>query len=237
MLKKEFRDTLKILLECFLILLAIPIAKILDKLVFHQGWGFRDVFDIPFIVVIFAFSIFSGIYIFQSEKKDRGFEYLLSLPIKRSKIIFCKIFPRLSILLLLLAVTLIFSIFDTPLQGCITVITLHLSATFLTLAVDSLIIHFTGIFILFALFQSFSNLIFHFINKPGVFQLTSSAFFGELFSSLILLIPLGISFILSFKNFDLKPLKFHTKPYLFITVPVIAIQISILLLYYYNKYN
>jgi ABC-type multidrug transport system permease subunit len=235
MLKKEFRDTLKILLECFLILLAIPLAKILDKLVFHLGWSFRDVFDITFIVILFVFSIFSGIYTFQSEKKDRGFEYLLSLPIKRSEIIFCKIFPRLSILLLLLAVTVIFSISGIPLQGFITVITLQLSAVFLTLAIDSLIIHFIGIFILFTLFQLFSNFIFHFTNNLGVLRLTSSALFGELFSSLILLIPLGISFILSFKNFDLKPLKFHTKPYLFITLPAIAMQILILSLYY-NKF-
>ncbi len=235
MLKKEFRDTLKILLECSSILLVIPLAKILDKLVFHQGWLFRDVFDITFIVILSVFSIFSGLYVFQSEKKDRGFEYLLSLPISRSKIIFCKIFPRLSILLLLLAVTLIFSVFDISLQGCITFITWQLSAVFLTLAIDSLIIHFIGIFILFTLFKLFSNFIFHFINNLGVLQLTSSAFFGELLSSLILLIPLGISFILSFKNFDMKPLKFHTKAYLFITLPAIAVQILILFLYY-NKF-
>jgi hypothetical protein len=51
-------------------------------------------------------------------------------------------------------------------------------------------------------------------------------------SALLLGIPLGISFLLAFRAFDLKPYKYTIKPYLFIALPLLLVQVVVIFLYY-----
>ena len=102
MLRKELTETLKRFLECFLILIGIPVAFLLDKLIIRFGWGFLDIFQGFFIATIVVYAVYSGLTIFQAEKKDRAIEYLLSLPISRKKVIVMKVLPRLAILIFLI---------------------------------------------------------------------------------------------------------------------------------------
>jgi hypothetical protein len=45
---------------------------------------------------------------------------------------------------------------------------------------------------------------------------------------LLLLIPLGVSFFLAFRNFDLKPFKVTVRSYFYVAVPVILLEAVII---------
>ena len=81
MLRKEFRDALRRLAECLVLLVAVPLGYIWDRAVVHYGWRFADIVPAVFTATIFLFAVNAGISLFSSEKKDRALEYLLSLPV------------------------------------------------------------------------------------------------------------------------------------------------------------
>lgn len=88
MLNKEINDALKRLMECALILLGIPVAFILDNIIFKFGWSLSDTMETTLIITAFAYAFYAGFTVFLSEKKDNAFEYLLSLPLPKVKILF-----------------------------------------------------------------------------------------------------------------------------------------------------
>ena len=227
MLKKEFLDALKRLLECLLILIAIPISFVWDKVVIKFGWEFSEFFIGTFVAVVVIFSVYSGATIFQSEKKDRAFEYLLSLPISRSRIIINKILPRISILLFLLIVLAFFSGFKSVLISGFTLIVLFFISVFISITVSSVIIGLLGVFLLYYVFY-FTSHIIRFLSWK--LQINITGLFGfmldQWISAALLLIPFGIAFWLTFKNFDMKPLKLQIKPYYYIALPSLIIIIS-----------
>ena len=92
MLRKEITESIKRFLECSVIFVGIPIAYLLDELIIKFGLEFNDLFIGLFIVAAFFYSAYSGITLLQAEKKDRALEYLLSMPISRTKIMLIKIF-------------------------------------------------------------------------------------------------------------------------------------------------
>ena len=93
MLKKEFRDTLRILLESSSLLLSVPLI-ILTTLIMGLKINVVQLIKMISIVTVFAFSGYSGLGMFLWEKRDKGFEYLLTLPISRLKLFIYKLVPR-----------------------------------------------------------------------------------------------------------------------------------------------
>jgi len=231
MLKKEFRDAFRILLESSMLMLSIPVFIILSNI-----FGFeappREVVPTLFILTVFAFAGYSGIALFRSEKRDKGFEYLFSLPMSRAKILVFKLIPRFTILLILSVAVVVFC--GVTVKGTmVPLLFLHLGSVCISLAFES---YFAG-FITLVLLGFFYSLSSRFISM-GLFLLGGRSFSLYRYISpnaaalLVLGIPLIISFWLVLKNLDLKPYKYTIKPYFTITLPVIVLHIVVFLIFY-----
>jgi hypothetical protein len=233
MLKKEFRDTLRILVESSVMLLAVPLI-ILMSLIMGFTINYVQLIKITAIITVFAFSAYSGLGMFLWEKRDKGFEYLLTLPISRLKLFIFKLLPRFVVLMLFLVTWAL--VFNTSAKDYIVVlIFIQLSAACLSLAFNSYFAAVIGI-ILLGFFYGLSSrfITFLFIRWQRIsidlFAIISPYFLA----ALLLGIPLGISFLLAFRNFDLKPYKYVVKPYLFIALPLLLVQV-VVIFWYYDK--
>lgn len=235
MLKKEFSDALRKFLECVSLLIAVPLALLFDRFIIHSGWKFLEVFNVVFIISIVCYPVYSGATIFQSEKKNRAFEYMFSLPIQRWKIILYKIATRIAFLLLLLVVSVFFSVFKDVFLIGFNLIIVFLIAVFFSLHVSSVISVIVGIIFMFYLYVTDAHIILFLLWKLKLTSSTSLAFIPEIFSAAFLLIPLGFTFWLTFKNLDVKSPKLHMKYYLLIALPSIAILVSFAFLFF-KKY-
>jgi len=223
MLKKEFRDTLRILLESSVMLLAVPLI-ILTTLIMGFKVNFVQLIKIISIITVFAFSGYSGLGMFLWEKRDKGFEYLLTLPISR--------FPRFVALIAMLGTWAL--VFNMPVKDYIVVlIFIQLAAACLSLAFNSYFAAIIGIILLgffYSLSSRFITLLFH--RWKGISIDPFTIISPYVLAALLLGIPLVISFLLALRNFDLKPYKYTIKPYLFIALPLLLVQVVFIFLYY-----
>jgi len=228
MLKKEILDALKKLIECLIVLVAIPISFVWDRLFLNFRWDFLDIIYFVLVATVVVYSIYSGATIFQSEKKDRAFEYLFSLPLTRMKIIIYKIFPRITILALMIIVMAVFSGFKINLIYVVQLIFLFLISASISFAIDSVIISFIGVSMLYMVFFYTSRIISFSAWPLNIFNPKSvgSLFIINLLSASLLLVPFGIAFWKIFKNLDVKPLKLQIRPYYYIALPFLLIIIS-----------
>lgn len=238
MLKKEILDSLKIFGECLLLLIAIPLAYIFDKLVIHFGWSFSEIFNFVYITVMVVYPVAAGLTLFQSEKKDRAFEYLFSLPLSRIKIITYKIMPRLSLLLLLIIASLLLSIFRYPLMNGFNLIVLFLISATLSLSISSLGIGVIGASLFFFIYYEAYQIMYMMftgwdLHQHDPFSLT--AFLSSVLTAALFLIPFGAALWVTFLRFDVKPLKLQLKTYISIVVPTILAFIAFISAFF-SKY-
>ena len=246
MLKKEFRDSLRVLLECSLLLLVIPAILLMDVLFFHIHLGFMELLQVILIITVLAFAIYSGLTLFRREEKERSYEYLFSLPLSRSKILVCKILPRLLLVMLLAFIyVILFGIEEDPLfrindNVLLTVTVFFLSALFLSLAFRNLGVAFIGIYLLLVMYDlsfnfsidvSWNFLYLRYYNHFDHYAYDILEKFIYILPGLLIVIPLGISFFLTFKRLDLRPPKYRIKPYFYIALPLILVQALLLLLF------
>jgi hypothetical protein len=233
MIKKEFRDTLRILVESSVMLLAVPLI-ILMSLIMGFAINYVELIKIISIITVFAFSAYSGLGMFLWEKRDKGFEYLLTLPISRLKLFIYKLVPRFVVLMLFLATWAL--IFAVPIKDYIVVLVfIQLAAACLSLAFNSYLAAVIGI-ILLGFFYGLSSrfITFLFIRWQRISIDLFAIISPYVLAALLLGIPLGISFLLAFWNFDLKPYKYVIKPYLFIALPLLLVQV-VVIFWYYDK--
>jgi len=248
MLRKEFRDSLRILFHSTIILVALPITGLLS-LLFNIDIGFVEILQISLLGVVFIFAIYSGISLFQSEQMDRGFEYLLTLPLSKSAIFIFKVIPRLVILSVLSGLVFgLMKLFNhdyvlgfkggRELKVIMIIFFLHLGALFLSLAFDSTMAAGVTYFLLFGMSGLFYLFLFHIISELSILPFLARSLlktYALLITALLILIPLAFSFFLTFWRLDFKPLKLRIRPYLFISLPVFSI-LSILILIFFNKF-
>lgn len=233
MLRKEITESIKRFLECFVILLGLPIAFLLDRLIIKFGWEFKDLFLGLFYVAVFFYSAYSGITILQAEKKDRALEYLLSMPISRSKIMLMKIFSRLLILIFCIFILAFLVEFRTFQMLTIWLIFLFFISVTFSMIIDSIILGIIGISLIFLVFELNSRILFFLVGKTDIEgSLDFLALLSPVLSALLLLIPFGISFWLTFKKMDVKPMTQQIQPYYYIAFPALVIILSFIILYY-----
>lgn len=233
MLKKEIFDSLKIFVLCMLLLLCVPLGYVLDKFIIHFGWSLKEIFNFSYLLTTIAFPIAAGLTIFQSEKRDRAFEYLFSLPLSRLKILMCKVLPRLMLLLILIIASTLFSVYANIWINGFNLVILFLISIVMSISFNSLAIGFIGVSIFFYVYYHFSGTIHTiFIGlKPELMDPFSlAAFFYNLLSAALLLTPLGIAFWITFKNLDVKPLKLQMKSYYLIVLPTLIIFIAFIII-------
>jgi hypothetical protein len=235
MIKKECRDTLRTLLESSILLLALPIIQGLSLLM-QTNFPFWDLLKINAIITVGAFAIYSGLSMFQSERKDKGFEYLLTLPMSKIKLLMNKMLPRLVVLVTVGTVTGL--LLGASLEKfLLAMLILHLGTVFLSLPFQSLL----GAFVTFIVLVGIYGMGYTFFNYL-FFEITTVSFnpykfFNPVYlAAIILLAPLGISFGVALKKLDLKPFAYALRPYLFIALPIIMSEVAVIA-YYYNRFG
>jgi len=227
MLKKESLEALRRVVESMLVLFAIPLALLWDRFVIKFGWDFSDIFNVVLVATVVAFAVYSGATIFQSEKKDRAFEYLFSLPVSRFEILKIKILPRLMMLLALIVILAFFTGLKSSFDNGITFLFLFFISIFLSLTIHSVIIGLLGVMLLYYIYYFIYRILLYF---PLRYDLRITGFLGlslgKLIPALLLLIPFGIAFWLTFKKMDVKPMKLQTKTYYIIILSTLTILIT-----------
>lgn len=230
MLRKEIGDALRKLVESLVFLVIIPFMYIVDKLVWKWGLDYRSLIDTGFVITLLIYAVYAGGTVFQSERKDRAFEYLFSLPLTRRKIILAKILPRLGILTLLGAAATIVVGRGLLVEAGITVLVLFFSSLFLSIAVFSIAINIFGVGLIYLMFFQGGRVVGRFLFKIG-----GSSYLKWLVTqsvpAAVLLIPLGIAFWLTFKKMDARPLKLQMKTYYSITLPALFVLALLIALF------
>jgi len=107
MLRKEFADVFKQLLS-FLFILAIIIPGVVYLV---PGIGDMKSNRIDVMIAIIEtllpfFILFLGFSAFANESKQKGMEYLMTMPISRNRILFNKLIPRVCVILCMMAAIL-----------------------------------------------------------------------------------------------------------------------------------
>jgi len=223
--KKEVYDALKRELECLLILVTVPLAFLWDRLVMKTNWEFRDIFSAVFITTVIIYAVYAGAMIFQSEKKDRAFEYLFSLPVSRLRILLAKMAPRLAILIFLIIVLALFFDLDIAAFG-ITFLLLFFISAFFSIGINSIIINLIGVIMLYYIFHFLWRIlmnysILHGLESRGAWIIPAF----QLIGAALLLVPMGIAFWLTFKKMDVKPMKLQKRTYYTIVFPTVIVLI------------
>jgi ABC-type Na+ efflux pump permease subunit len=228
MLRKEAGDALKRFAESLVVLVTIPFMYIGDKLVIKAGLDYASLIQTGFIVTLIIYAVYAGATIFQSERKDRAFEYLFSLPLTRRKIILAKVLPRLGLLLILGGVATVVAGRGLLVEAGITVFVLFLSSLFLSISVFSIVINLFGVGLMLLIFYQGAHVITYLLLKLGInFASRFSPWAAQLVSAAVLLAPFGIAFWLTFKKMDVRPLKFQMRTYYFITLPDLFVLVSL----------
>jgi ABC-type transport system involved in multi-copper enzyme maturation permease subunit len=230
MLRKEIGDALKKLVESLVFLVIIPFMYIVDKLVWKWGLDYRSLIDTGFVITLLIYAVYAGGTVFQSERKDRAFEYLFSLPLTRRKIILAKILPRLGILMILGAAATIVVGRGLLVEAGITVLVLFFSSLFLSIAVFSIAINIFGVGLIYLMFFQGGHVVGRFLLKIGgpsylKWLVTQSV------PAAVLLVPFGIAFWLTFKKMDARPLKLQMKTYYSITLPALFVLALLIALF------
>jgi len=233
MLKKEFSDAFKQFMECMLLLLGVPLGVLLDKLIIHFGWKFSDIFHYVFLVTMSIYPLVAGLTIFQSDRKDRAFEYLFSLPLSRLDTVRYKIAPRFLFLLLLIIASIFFSIFKNVLINGFNLIVVFFISAFMSISVTSFVIGVVGVSFIFSAYYQASRVI-HLIyigwDRLKYNAFSTEALLSNLLTAALLLIPMGAAFWMTFKNLDIKPLKSQLKFYYYIVVPAVSVFYAFIIL-------
>lgn len=233
MLKKEFRDTLKVMLQCLLLLLVIPISKLLDWHFIHGQWEISGIWGPIVTGIIIIFAAYSGAAVFRVEKKDRALEYLLSLPVSRWEIFSVKVIPRLLVLLVMTTAAGIFKMFKQPWADGISVVVLFFIALFISLAVESLLSALLGVLAINIILYHASLIMSYLTMEYRLLGSTEPLFWlSQLLPAALLLFPLAAAFAITLKNLDVKSLKWHAKPYLVIALPSVLLLVSFILVFF-----
>lgn len=230
MFRKEARDALKRFVESLLALLIIPFTYLADKLVTKTGLDYASLIQTGFVITLVIYAAYAGATFFQSERKDRAFEYLFSLPLTRRKIILSKLVPRLGLLLILGgAATAVVG--PGLLKSGITFLVLFFSSLFLSIGVFSFVINLFGVGFMYLIFFREGHAFGYLLTKlGGDFASYSGFFLVQFISAIVLLVPFGIAFWLTFKKMDVRPLKLQMKTYYSIVLPTLLILVSFIVL-------
>lgn len=232
MLRKEFRDALRRLAECLVLLVAVPLGYIWDRAIVHYGWRFGEIWAAVFAVTVFLFAAYAGASLFFSEKKDRALEYLLSLPVSRSKIVLAKIGPRLAILGGLWGALVLFRGWAWEWSLLVLLLFLFFVAASLSISIDSVVIGVMGVVILFVTF-SFSSPTLTFIAwKLGLVASLSSMWIGWIAAGVLILGPFASAFLLVIRNLQAMPLRLQMRPYYRLALPSFLVVVFLILKFF-----
>ncbi|NIO48987.1 MAG: hypothetical protein GTN73_06080 [Candidatus Aminicenantes bacterium] len=238
MLKKEINDVLKQIVFFTAAVLLLPAFLIITTIISDQSYF--SVFFPMFQFGLIFWAFFMGSSLFSLEHGQRGMEYLLSLPYSRLQLIGFKIVPRIiAVMIFFVAFWILYNAGGEDLAALsfisftftyfsLFLISLSLSAS----SQNFLVLFVSSLFSLIIYFELLSVVIFLVTRMKRIpyYRLNYRYFFtGELdpyltgfilLAAIVLLLPLLVSFILSFKKFDIRPAKVYNKRYLKFFTPI-----------------
>jgi len=240
MLKKEFINVLKLTILFCLVIAILPVILLATKIISDMSY-----IDVFFPVLYFGMSlvaIFMGVSLFTVDRRQGGMEYILSLPYSRLKLLSLKILPRFIIVLIFYIAALAsykLTGEDYPVSSVIYFTIIYFS---LFLIAISLSANSDKFFVLSIISIFFSIIYFAlpFLMYWGVDLIKGSYFLAEssthwpfLFAAVVLVLPFIISFILSFRRPDIRPVKVYNRRYFKYFAPILALGLifSFLLAY------
>jgi ABC-type Na+ efflux pump permease subunit len=233
MLRKEIGDALKRFVESLVVLAIIPFMYIGDKLIIKVGLDYASLIDTGFVLALVMFSVYAGATIFQSERKDRAFEYLFSLPLTRRKIILAKVLPRLGLLLILGGAATIAIGRSLLAEAGIIILVLFFSSLFLSIGVFSIAINLFGVILMYLIYYMGRHVFGYLLFKlGGNFASHLGPLAAQFVSAAVLLVPFGIAFWLTVKKMDVRPLKLQMRTYYSITLPALFVLVSLIALFF-----
>lgn len=240
MLKKEISEVIKQTIFSIPVVLLLPGLLIVTTIV--SKVTYFDVFFPLFQFGLFFWALFMGGSLLSFDQEQRGMEYLLSLPYSRLKLIFLKILPRLaSVIVFYLAFVILYKnggenvaafsfLSFTIIYFSIYLIALSFSASsdnfviLFTLSATSLIVYFGLLILAYCMVMLKNGLpidtekFHHFFT--GEFDIFLP---GMPVAIIILLVPLLISFFLSFRKFDIRPSRTYNKRYFKYFTPIFTV--------------
>ena len=244
MLKREFKEvfkqTLILIVSVFFLIYPIHlIASIFNKTTFV----FSEYFLVFYQLFVFFFSFFLGISLFSKEIRNDGFEYLLTLPFSRTKLLLYKIIPRIIALIflyLIYLVLLITSNSDPFLIAPVSFHAIYFSLFFVSTSLSVLRGNFVGnsiftgllfIFFLFATNLSAWLVIREYFGPGESFKLqiftVKDTFPFNPFSIILLGFLISVPFIISlfhgFKIYDIRKSGKYLKRFITLLVPLVLV--------------
>ena len=240
MLKKELKDASRSMAECLPVLLVIPLIDgFVEKMFVDLRWEFPGILGLSIYLIAMVYSVYAGLTIFRSERRDGALEYMLSLPLSKVRILTNKLLPRILFLAFSLVIYMVSSGAKEALPLGFLMLVLLVISTSLSLAIDSVVIGFIGVGLLFQVFRLISEIIYYFLSKGNSDQAiqysSKTGFFSQMAAAALLLIPFGLAFWLIFNNLDHKPIKYQLKPYYYIALPCL-ITLIITIIFYFKVY-
>lgn len=229
---KEFRDTLKVLVQSSLIFLVIPVMMMLDWHVFHTQWELSGIFQPVFLAFLIVFTAYSGVSIFQVEKKERALEYMFSLPLSKKVIMAGKILPRLAVLTPFILLAVLTGVLENPAADILTVLIFFVSGVCISLAVESMVNAVVGvIFINIIIYYGTLITAYLFFRAQMFANEAFAVILAQFLATAAVLVPLITAFVKTVRHFDLKPLKWQARSYLTIALPALAAVILYVLIF------
>jgi ABC-type transport system involved in multi-copper enzyme maturation permease subunit len=242
MLRKEFNEVLKQSLYLIVLVIGLPVFVAILSLLFGWSVTYDEVFFMTYQGGLIIFGLITGVTLFASERKQRGVEYLLTLPVSRLRLLAIKIFPRLAVLLVLSLLYVLCKFFiggpfsEVPLfylfyaVFMLFIISVSISAShenFVLLAIGTLFVFTAHSLLISLVFPRAIMEIF-----PSFLLLREGSVL--VLGILGLLIPFLTSFIVSFRKFDVHPLKRFNKKYLKVFTPLVVIGLLLSLVFLYG---
>jgi hypothetical protein len=137
------------------------------------------------------------------------------------------------LLLLLIFISVPFSVFDNNWFNGFNLVVLFLISVVMSISFSSLLIGVIGIYFFFYVYYQTSQIINLFFIGFDIQKIDSAfppGFHSSLLVAAFLLIPLGIAFWVTFKKLDVKPLKRQMKFYYSVVLPTLVVFVSFIIL-------
>ena len=217
------------------------------SLVFGWSVAFGEFFVSVYGVALGIFAMVTGVTLFLAERRQGGIEYLLTLPLSRTRLLWVKILPRFTALA-------VFSILYIPVLYLVsggkgadsvpalppfllfyTVFMLFFLAVSLSASHDNFVLLIIGTLFIFIVHTLLITRVFQSALRNGFdkyFQLESTH--AAVLGIVSLVLPFMAAFVLSFKKFDVHPGKRFNRKFLKVFIPVIIAGLLVSFIYAYG---
>ncbi|MBN2135798.1 MAG: ABC-2 transporter permease [Acidobacteria bacterium] len=247
MFKKEFISLRKKTISILSFMFLVPLFYIFDLLFIGTGMNYMHLIAYEFVVLIFWISLVYTYTFYQQEEEDKAWEYLLTLPVTKSRIFWMKMLPRLVIITILTLIHTVLFILYLSDVNINDVGFFHPVSFYLLLVFMLFLSAFTGwgwnkgkvlrgIFFMWGVFFPIifaSGKIFEYF-KITKFMGIEIDFWSIIIALFIIMIVCGIAFQSVFANYDCKSAEIHTRRFTNITlkyfIPIGTISIFLIII-------